>query len=131
MGNCMPQDGYGSVSAPEDKIEQASDYKPDGATWGEVLVAGADRLNETQGTDMAAESLTDGLADDEVAVVGTREALVDELAARLTELPDYGDNANVGDDLREQLDRIESAATTAEARTGRIEGTLEDMGAGR
>ena len=35
------------------------------------------------------------------------------------------------DDLREQLDRIESAATTAEARTGRIEGTLEDMGAGR
>jgi hypothetical protein len=26
---------------------------------------------------------------------------------------------------------IESAATTAEARTGRIEGTLEDMGAGR
>ena len=36
-----------------------------------------------------------------------------------------------GDDLREQLDRIESAATTAEARTGRIEGTLEDMGAGR
>ena len=35
------------------------------------------------------------------------------------------------DDLREQLNRIESAATTAEARTGRIEGTLEDMGAGR
>ena len=131
MGNCMPQDGYGSVSAPEAKIDQASNYKPDGATWGEVLVAGADRLNETQGTDIAAESLTDGLADDEVAVVGTREALVEELAARLTELPDYGDNANVGDDLREQLDRIESAATTAEARPGRIEGTLEDMGAGR
>ena len=131
MGNCMPQDGYGSVSAPEAKIDQASDYKPDGATWGEVLVAGAERLNENLDSDMAAESLTDGLADDEVAVVGTREALVDELAARLTELPDYGDNANVGDDLREQLDRIESAATTAEARTGRIEGTLEDMGAGR
>ena len=131
MGNCMPQDGYGSVSAPEDKIEQASDYKPDGATWGEVLVAGAERLNENLDSDMAAESLTDGLADDEVAVVGTREALVEELAARLAELPDNGDNANVGDDLREQLDRIESAATTAEARTGRIEGTLEDMGAGR
>jgi uncharacterized protein YgfB (UPF0149 family) len=128
----MPQDGYGSVSAPEDKIEQATDYKPDGATWGEVLVAGAERLNENLDSDMAAESLTDGLADDEVAVAGTREALVEDLAARLTEVGVAGDGgSDLPDDLREQLDRIESAAMTAEARTGRIEGTLEDMGAGR
>ena len=39
--------------------------------------------------------------------------------------------SDLSDDLRDQLDRIESAATAAEARTGRIEGTLEDMGAGR
>ena len=31
-------------------------------------------------------------------------------------------------DLREQLDRIESAASTAEERTGSIENTLENMG---
>jgi hypothetical protein len=127
----MPQDGYGSVSAPEAKIDQASDYKPDGATWGEVLVEGAERLNENLDSDMAAESLTDGLADDEVAVVGTREALVEELAARLSDAGVNADGDGFPDDLRDQLDRIESAATTAEARTGRIEGTLEDMGAGR
>lgn len=34
-------------------------------------------------------------------------------------------------DLRDQLDRIEAAATTTEERTGRIEGTLEDLGGGR
>ena len=33
-----------------------------------------------------------------------------------------------GGDLREQLDRIESAASTAEERTGSIENTLENMG---
>ena len=31
-------------------------------------------------------------------------------------------------DLREQLDRIESAASTAEERTGSIQNTLENMG---
>ena len=39
--------------------------------------------------------------------------------------------AGDSDDLSEQLDRIEDAATTAEARTGSIENTLEDMGRGR
>ena len=32
------------------------------------------------------------------------------------------------DDLRERLDRIESAASTAEERTGSIENTLEGLG---
>lgn len=40
-------------------------------------------------------------------------------------------SADLPDDLREQLDRIEDAATTAEERAGRVERTLEDMGAGR
>jgi len=35
------------------------------------------------------------------------------------------------DDLRDQLDRIEAAATTAEDRTGSIESTLEAMGGRR
>jgi len=56
----MPQKGYGSVSAPEEKIEQASDYKPDGATWGEVLVAGAERLNDALDSDMGRRMTADG-----------------------------------------------------------------------
>lgn len=40
-------------------------------------------------------------------------------------------DADMPSDLREQLDRIESAASTAEERTGQIQGTLEGMGARR
>jgi len=62
----MPQEGYGSVSAPEEKIEQASDYKPDGATWGEVLVAGAERLNDALDSDMGRRMTADGGVDDDL-----------------------------------------------------------------
>ena len=41
---------------------------------------------------------------------------------------DPSDNGVELGDLREQLDRIESAASTAEERTGSIENTLENMG---
>lgn len=47
----MPQDGYESVTVPTDDYDKASNYKPDGATWGEVLVAGAERLNEKLDSD--------------------------------------------------------------------------------
>ena len=40
------------------------------------------------------------------------------------------DQVELGD-LREQLDRIESAASTAEERTGSIENRLESAGLGR
>ena len=66
MRYCMPQEGYGSVSAPEEKIEQASDYKPDGATWGEVLVAGAERLNDALDSDMGRRMTADGGVDDDL-----------------------------------------------------------------
>ena len=111
MGYCMPQDGYGSVSAPEDQIDQATDYKPDDATWGEVLVAGAERLNDGMDSDMGDRGAPDPVMNVE-----------DPIDSRAVTLPA---------EVREQLDRIESAATTAEARTGRIEGTLDDMGPGR
>jgi len=94
MGYCMPQDGYASVSAPELQVDQARDYKPDDATWGEVLIAGAERLNDGLDSDM-------------------------------------GEADAVDDAVSDQLDRIEDAATTAEERAGRVERTLEDMGAGR
>jgi len=46
--------------------------------------------------------------------------------------PEYADtDAGIPDDLRDQLDRIEAAATTAEDRTGSIQATLEAMGGRR
>jgi len=41
------------------------------------------------------------------------------------------DSDGVDSDVRETLERVEDAASTIEQRTGRIERTLEDMGAGR
>lgn len=35
-----------TVKTPKEDRDKASDYKPDGATWGDCLVAGAERLNE-------------------------------------------------------------------------------------
>ena len=148
----MPQDGYASVSAPELQVDQARDYKPDDATWGEVLIAGAERLND------GLDSMDGSDAPDAEQVAKTVVARL-EGSKPLEEMafddwwePDYAqtialsvvdeledvdiawdepEGGGFPDDLRDQLDRIESAATTAEARTGRIEGTLDDMGAGR
>lgn len=35
-----------TVKVPEDNREKASEYKPEDATWGDCLVAGAERLND-------------------------------------------------------------------------------------
>jgi len=46
--------------------------------------------------------------------------------------PSYSDtDSGIPDDLRDQLNRIEAAATTAEDRTGSIQATLEAMGGRR
>jgi len=50
---------------------------------------------------------------------------VDEIAERLNE------QLGLDADLRDQLDRIESAASTAEERTGTIERKVDDLGGGR
>lgn len=103
----MPQDGYESVSVPLDDYEQAREYKPEGVTWGDVLVAGAERLNEHL------DSGTARFGDDVNA-----EEFADAIRAELdTDAPDFND--------------IQSSVRTIEARTNRIEKTLEDMGAGR
>ena len=44
--------------------------------------------------------------------------------------PEVREYVRLGD-LRDRLDRIESAASTAEERTGSIENTLESAGLGR
>ena len=71
----------------------------------------------------------------------TTVTLPDELAQELADIGDgspargvrllLADSDGVGDDLRDLLERVEDAAATAEKRTGRIERTLEDIGAGR
>jgi len=40
-----------TVKVPESDHEQADDYKPDGVTWGDCLVAGAERLNDHRDSD--------------------------------------------------------------------------------
>jgi hypothetical protein len=47
----MPRDGYESVSIPDADYEQAGEYKPPDATWGDCLVAGAERLNDSLESD--------------------------------------------------------------------------------
>ena len=113
----MPQDGYGSVSAPEDKIEQASDYKPDGATWGEVLVAGAERLNENLASDMAAsEADADGhvLSDDVV------DEIVTELAERVEPEQGYIDDDKIARAVAAKIDYAQLANAVA----GEVEGRM-------
>lgn len=48
----------------------------------------------------------------------------DYIDGQAPEQPDI----EIGDDLREQLDRIESAASTAEERTGTIERKVDELG---
>ena len=68
------------------------------------------------------EIMRDGLLDGDVS--GASEA-----EKQLAEAWDTAARGGIpDDDLREQLDRIESAAATAEERTGSIENTLESMG---
>ena len=50
----------------------------------------------------------------------------------LSELADAAGSCNdIPDDLNERISRIESAASTAEERTGSIQNTLESAGLGR
>ena len=94
----MPQDGQASVTASEDKIEQAREYKPDRVTWGEVLIAGAERLNDQLESntrrvadDVDAETIAENLPDygvDTDALVADLKAdlapaVADEVEARL------------------------------------------------
>jgi len=93
-----------TIKLPASVRDQA---RPDPRTYGEIMQAGLDAPNPESDADVNRDLLA--------------EQVVDLLAAEL------GDPA----ELREQLDRIQSAAETAEERTGRIEGALEDAGIGR
>ena len=68
----MPKDGYKSVSIPEEQHATASSYKPQNASWswGDALVAGAERLNDDLNSDaqrfgeeMDADAVADAVAE--------------------------------------------------------------------
>ena len=95
----MPQDGYKSVSVPEDKLERAREYKPSDVSWGSVLVAGAEHLNENLESDAQ----------------GYRDAAV----------PDGF--LEVVDATPEQLDRIETAVKEATEAAQSAERAVEEL----
>lgn len=111
-----------TIKVPESDREQADDYKPDGVTWGDCLVAGAERLADDLESDTRRFEPETATAD------------VEELAAEIRqELGFGGDPEKLADvdALAEAVaDRIEiheGSLSTIEERTGRIERTLEDL----
>ena len=86
----MPQDGYKSVSVPEDKLERAREYKPSDVSWGSVLVAGAEHLNENLASD--AEGYRDAAVPDGLLeMVETTPEQLDRIETALKEATDAAD----------------------------------------
>jgi len=104
-----------TISLPKSVKEKLDKDRPETQTWGNYLWSlhenGDVHYGHTSGE--VVEEIREKLDTIETAQAGT----VNE-ALKLAE----------PDDLRDQLDRIESAAETAEERTGSIENTLENMG---
>lgn len=101
-----------TVKVPKADKEQADDYRPEDSTFGDCLVAGAERLNEHLDSDPGPRAHV------EPELNIPPDVLAEALEASL-EFPE---------EVKEQLDRIESAASTAEERTGQIQGTLDELG---
>jgi len=86
----MPQDGYKSVSVPEEKLERAREYKPSDVSWGSVLVAGAEHLNENLASD--AEGYRDAAVPDGLLeMVETTPEQLDRIEMALKEATDAAD----------------------------------------
>ena len=110
---------YTSIRVTADAKENAEASKRDGETWNEYLQRCTDNPPEVREY-VDADDLQEafGLPD---------EAFPDDFTLEIND--DL--RGSVPDDLQEQLDRIESAASTVEERTGSIENTLENAGLGR
>lgn len=104
-----------TLKVPKADRDKANNYRPDGSTYGDCLVAGAERLNDHLESDPPAGADADITAtvtptlDDEAV-----DELVDELQSRLSEADPAADQLN-----------------TIEQRTGRIERIVEELGGGR
>jgi len=105
----MPKDGYKSVSIPEEQHATASSYKPQNASWswGDALVAGAERLNddldsdaqrfgETTDSDALAERIVDAIGSE----VGGPAVGDSEMAASVARQLDY---THLADKVSEQV----------------------------
>lgn len=100
-----------TVKVPEGDKERADDYRPDGATWGDCLVAGAERLNDSLDSDTRAYlDGTEGVDVDALASALTDEISVeqgveaDALARRVAAQIDHAELAKqVADELEVRL----------------------------
>jgi len=102
----MPEDGYTSVSVPDNDYAQADDYKPDAVTWGDVLVAGAERLNDHLDSDppiphdTSVEALAERIVDQIGADVGGPQVDDSEIARSVARELDY---AHLADSVAEKV----------------------------
>lgn len=116
----MPREGYDSVSIPNDDLETAQDYKPDTATWGDCLVAGAERLNENLDSDVVSGHDSRFYTGDPSNTVDV-DAIIDELKTAIdTTAYDGGLSDEHAEELLSSLEAIET-------RTGRIERQLDTL----
>jgi len=106
----MPEEGYTSVSVPEDDFERAKEYKPSDVDWGGVLVAGAEHLNENL------DSSPEGYRDANVPV-GLFE-MAEVTPGQLEE-------------IKEEVRKASESVETVEERTGEIEKMIESLGGRR
>jgi len=110
-----------TIRVPRADRDTAKDRRPEDATHGDCLVAGAERLNEH--------------LDSEPDITATVRPEVDEDALEdiETRINELKNNLSMADELGVELDteRLFAAIETIEERTGRLEQMLEEMGAQR
>jgi len=102
-----------TVKVPEGDREQAAEYKPDGVTWGDCLVAGAERLNDGLDSDtrrFEPDGATAGV--DEIV-----DVLTDELGSRDADVADRIDGVEMA--IQELTDQVQSVKRTLEDLGGR------------
>jgi hypothetical protein len=101
-----------TVKVPREDKAKADDYRPEGSTFGDCLVAGADRLNGTQATDMSHRVGNEMDAGDLAAY------LVDELGAAAG--GPQVDDSDIAADVVRQFDYAELASRVADEIEGRM-----------
>lgn len=107
------------IPISEENREELKALKRGQETYDDVL----DRLLTAPSLpDDEVDSIGDALDDDELAIIGTENAVVDELVARLEAATGDGDI-----DTSEQLDRIEAAAKEATEAAQNAESAIEEV----
>jgi hypothetical protein len=113
----MGRDGakqWVTVKVPREDKEQADDYRPDESTFGDCLVAGAERLADGLDSDTRRFEPDDATAD----VDALADRLVDELAA--TAGGPQVDDSDIAREVVRQFDYTELATAVANELEGRM-----------